>query len=58
MRRAKDTATEPRFVAAVVLSAYASAKLSTGLGIGVGTEPAVPVASTWDLFPSPGLVTS
>jgi len=50
--------TKLHFVTVVLVVAYAVTGLGMGLEIGVGTEPSVSFAATWDLSPSLALVTS
>ena len=46
------------FVMVVLVAVYAVTGLGIGLEIGVGTEPSVSFAATWDLSPSLSLLSS
>ena len=54
----KRMTTKLHFVTVVLVGAYAIAGLGMGVEIGVGTEPSVSVAATWDLSPNLAFVTS
>jgi hypothetical protein len=50
--------TKTLFVAVALVLATASAGLAVGVEIGVGTEPSISFAATWDISPSFTMVTS